>query len=393
MESLSIKFYLNKYKTKGEQQKIYLRITVNRKKSELATKFFIYPNQWHEEKQKAKTNPVINGQLAELENNIYKIYRRLEDDERPITAQIIKDILTNKEHYDSFLLEYFLNFVEKKEEDIELSDETGALYRQTYNKAKDFVKSKYKANDVHIKQLDYKFIGNFDYWLTQNGLARNTVNKHHSRLRTVCLLANKEGLLKKNPYEDFQLRKAKVERVALSQSEIDKLVNLDLSEFKALERIRDKFLFSIYTGLRYKDSEELKKENIHFPTDGRPYILIKQIKTKEDVKIPLLKRAQALMDKYDNEEREITGFLFPRISNQKLNASLKSIADLAGINKKLTHHVARRTFGTTILLQNGADIKGVSRLLGHTDIKQTQIYLVDNDDYLNKLIEDAEKSL
>jgi integrase/recombinase XerD len=393
MESLSIKFYPNKHKTKGDKHKIYLRITINRKKAELATKFFINPSNWNEEKQKAKNDQMINAHLSEIENKIYKAYAQLENDDRAITAQIIRDIISNKSQYNSFLLEYFLNFVIQKENDIELSKETGALYRQTYNKLIEFVNCKFKIEDVHIKQLDYSFIKELDYYLIQSGLVRNTVNKHHSRLRTIALQAVKEGHLKANPYQDFQLRKADVERVALSKEEIAKLVNLDLEEFTALEKIRDKFLFSIYTGLRYKDAEELRMTDIYYPKNERPYLKIKQLKTKGEVKVPLLTPASELIIKYDQEERKVTGLVFPKISNQKLNASLKTITDLAGINKKITHHVARRTFATTILLQSGAGIKGASNLLGHTDIKQTQIYVVDNDDYLNKIIDDAEKSL
>jgi site-specific recombinase XerD len=392
MERLSIKFYLNNAKRKGNQEKIYLRITVNRKKAELATKYFIDPKQWDEARQKAKTDNLINSHLSELESKVYKTQRRLEDDDRAVTAKIIKDIVAEINKFDVFILEFFEHFTAQKENDPELSKETGALYRQTFNKTKSFITEQYKTSDLHIKQLDFKFINEFGQYLISTGLVRNTVNKHHSRLRTVILQAIHEDLISKNPYEKFPLRKEKVERAVLSFDEIKKLRDHDLSEFPALERIRDKFLFCIYTGLRYGDAENLTKNHI-VESEGVKYLYLEMHKTKDFVKIPLMKIPTELIDKYDNEERKITGFLFPRISNQKLNASLKSIADIVGINKRITHHTARRTFGTTILLESGADIKAVSKLLGHTDIKQTQIYLQPGDNYLNNVIKNAEEKL
>lgn len=389
MERLSIKFYLNKAKRKGNQEKIYLRISVNRKKAELATKYFIEPKLWDSGSQKSKGDSIINSHLSELEAKVYRIQRRLEDENRVVTAKIIKDILTN-DNFDVFVLEFFEHFTDQKEHDPELSVETGALYRQTFNKTKSFIKERFKVSDLHIKQLDYKFINEFDQYLISTGLARNTVNKHHSRLRTVILQAIHEDLLSKTPYSNFTLRKEKVDRAVLSLDEIKKLRDHDFSEFHALERIRDKFLFCIYTGLRYSDAEHLTQDQI-VKNDGVIYLILKMGKTKNDVKIPLMNIPQKLIEKYDTEERKITGYLFPNISNPKLNASLKAIADIVGINKRITHHTARRTFGTTILLESGADIKAVSKLLGHTDIKQTQIYLQPGDSYLNNVIKNAEE--
>jgi site-specific recombinase XerD len=391
MERLSIKFYLNKAKTKGTQEKIYLRITVNRKKAELATKYFIEPRLWDSAKQKSKGDSIINSHLSELEADIYRTQRRLEDESRVVTAKIIKDILTN-DSFDVFIMEFFEHFTDQKENDPELSAETGALYRQTLNKTKSFIKELYKVSDLHIKQLDFKFINEFDQHLVSTGLVRNTVNKHHSRLRTVILQAIHEDILSKNPYSKFPLRKAKVKRPVLNYDEINKWQNISLSEFPALDKIRDKFLFCIYTGLRYGDAETLTQNHI-VENKGTKFLCLDMHKGDEFVKIPLMKIPQELIKKYDNEERKITGLLFPRVSNQKLNASLKAIAGIVGINKRITHHTARRTFGTTVLQESGADIKAVSKLLGHTDIKQTQIYLQPGDDYLNNVIKNAEEKL
>ena len=109
--------------------------------------------------------------------------------------------------------------------------------------------------------------------------------------------------------------------------------------------------------------------------------------------IPLLKPAIDIINKYDKEERAITGKVLPKISNQKLNAYLKVIADLTGIKKELTHHVARHTCATTILITNGVPIEVVSKWLGHTNIKTTQVYAKITDQYLSQMAKKVDSKL
>ncbi|WP_366512805.1 site-specific integrase [Kordia sp.] len=120
---------------------------------------------------------------------------------------------------------------------------------------------------------------------------------------------------------------------------------------------------------------KLTRENIVKGIDGNDWIITKRQKTKTSVKIPLLEKAKELIYKYENHPRVISSnSLFPVLSNQKINSYLKEIANLCGIKKNLTFHMARHTFVTTITLSNGVPIETVSKLLGHTKIATTQIY-------------------
>ena len=142
-----------------------------------------------------------------------------------------------------------------------------------------------------------------------------------------------------------------------------------------LEWVRDLFVFSCYTGLAYTDLMQLRPSNLIIGIDGKYWIKTLRQKTDIPVNVPLLPKAMELLKKYQQHPKAVVkGTLFPVISNQKLNSYLKEIADLVGINKDLTFHLARHTFATTVTLSNGVPIETVSKMLGHTKITTTQIY-------------------
>lgn len=135
------------------------------------------------------------------------------------------------------------------------------------------------------------------------------------------------------------------------------------------------FLFSCYTGLAYIDLSELTPDNITTGIDGGQWLTTSRAKTDTSVRVPLLPQARQIMELYKDDPRvKNSGTVFPVISNQKMNGYLKEIADICGITKTLTFHIARHTFATTITLSNGVPIESVSKMLGHTSIRTTQIY-------------------
>lgn len=385
----SIKFYLQENNQNTERPKIYMRIIINRKKAELATPFNLATADWDDLRQRAKYNPQINQELAKLESKIYQIQSMLELEQRPVSARIVKDLLTEKDKINVYLIEFYEQFLAEKTANPELSPETPALYRQTFNYLKLFTKEEYKSSDILVKQIDFKFVTHLDQFLLCQGLCRNTVNKHHSRFRSMIHRAIKEGRLSQNPYEGFKLKKGKTNREALSKAELKQLMEHDLGGNVSLLRVRDIFLFSVYTGLRYQDMQELEPKDIIKKGSGKLYIYMEQSKTEEDLDIPLLGPAKIIVDRYQ-DECKATGKILPRISNQKINSYLKVIADLTGISKKLTHHVARHTCATTILLSNGVSLKAVSKWLGHTNIKQTEIYAKITEEHLGHVADDLD---
>ena len=308
--------------------------------------------------------------MAEIKNKIVSIKRRLQYEEKHISAKLIKNIYTGIAEAKHSLMNYFQQYLSQIEKlTKEYAVGTVKNYRVTRNHLQNFLIHK-KLKDCFLNQVDDKFVSDFDFHLmtyinpaTDSTMDRNTANWQHNRLKTVLNKVIREGYLKKSPYENFKLKDKPTNRGFLTAEELESLKLHPLGGNASLLKVRDIFLFSVFTGLRFGDVQELKASHIHQDKEGKYWIEKIQEKTNKVLLIPVLKPAVALIDKYDNEERKIIGFILPRISNQKVNAYLKTIADLTNISKQLTHHVARHPFATTITLSNDVPLEIVSKML------------------------------
>lgn len=178
----------------------------------------------------------------------------------------------------------------------------------------------------------------------------------------------------KDPFAKYKLKFEKVERGFLTKEE---LARIELHPFKVdrLDLVRDLFIFSCYAGLAYIDVMQLKPSNISIGIDGDQWQVTQREKTSNAVRIPLLPKALEIIRKYkDHPIARNAGTLLPVITNQTLNAYLKEIARICDVDKNLTFHLARHTFATTVTLSNGVPIESVSKMLGHSSIKTTQVY-------------------
>ena len=396
----SLHYYLNSYKAKGRKQPLYLRITLNRKKAEVATKYFLEPKEWDESNQCTRKNGEINEDIVSTKNRVYEIIKSLEKAKTPVTAHIIKTYLTGKDKIAAYLLEAYDRHMNRLEAAGEVEKETVLRYRETKVHLVGLLQEK-KLNDILIEHIDFKFISDFDLYLlkqkvnhSEKTMERNTVNKHHSRLRTILIRAMREGYIIKNPYVDFKLKNTPSNRTFLTEDELKEIIRHPLGSNESLKRVRDIFIFSVYTGLRFEDAQQLTIDRIVKDKKGNYSLTIAQEKTNEPLSIPVFKPAVDVIKKYeDSNERKVYQKVLPKITNQKLNAYLKVIADLTGIKKNLTHHVARHTCATTILLSNEVPMEVVSKWLGHTNIKTTQIYAKITNNYLQKMAEKIESKL
>ncbi len=211
-------------------------------------------------------------------------------------------------------------------------------------------------------------------------MKRNTAVKHIQRLKTIVNLGIKLEWLSKNPFASYVCTYDKVDRGYLTQQELDSIEKKEIT-IPRLQLVRDLFVFSCYCGLAYVDVIDLDMDQIVKGIDGERWIFTTRGKNDNIVKVPLLPTAARILDHYSVDPRSIhRGKIFPKISNQKLNAYLKEIATISGVSKNLTFHLARHTFATTVTLSNGVPIETVSKLLGHTQISTTQIYarVIDN---------------
>jgi site-specific recombinase XerD len=205
-------------------------------------------------------------------------------------------------------------------------------------------------------------------------LSQNTIMKHIQRLRKIVTLAYHMEWIDRDPFVRWKPVFQQKRRGFLSAKELETLENHTFIS-ERLDRVRDLFIFSCYTGISYVDIMNLTESNLVLGMDGDIWISTKRQKTKASINIPLLSKAANIIAKYKTHPMtEVTGLLLPKITNEKLNMYLKEVASHAHILKNLTFHMARHTFATTVTLSNGVPIETVSKMLGHSKIATTQIY-------------------
>ncbi len=379
--SLSVLFYVRK-KGAGDlsMATIYLRITVNGKRAEVSTMRKIALSKWN-----AKANKVIgysiearqtNRQLDIIKNRIYEIYQNLlNDDIEFVTAKGIRDEYIGVNKNRKFILEMFEEHNLRMERLVgkEFSFRTLQRYKTTKKHLSKYIKSSYNLEDYPLKGIDVKYINGFIYFLkTTQNLSHNSALKYVAYFKKIIRVAYANGWLEKDPFYNFKLRPKTIDKEFLSNNEIVKLIQADFS-IARLAQVRDVFIFSCYTGLAYVDVAKLKEDDIVIGMDGGRWIKLKRTKTKTLSSIPILPIAEQIISKYASLPKH-ENKLLPVYSNQKTNGYLKEIADLSGITKKLTFHMARHTFATTVTLSNGVPIESVSKMLGHKSMKTTQHY-------------------
>jgi len=381
-KNVAILFYLKKRANAKEQKvPVYMRITVDGQRVEIATGERIEPKLWDpsEGRARGRTPEIeeINSTLSKLEMKINDTARYLRDYDEEITAEKIKNRYLGKVEKPMMLVEVFEEHNRKVMALVnrEFALATATRYETTLKHTIDFMQWKYKKKDIRVKQIDHHFITEFEFYLRSVRKCNNNSAfkyiKNFGKIVRICL-AN--GWITINPFLNYKIRIKKVDRPFLSKEELDVMASKKFVGTR-LDQVRDIFLFSCYTGLAYVDVQKLKRSEIVRGFDGEQWIFTSRQKTDTPSRIPLLPYALSVIEKYrDHPQCENEDRLLPILSNQKMNAYLKEIADLCGIEKDLTFHIARHTFATTVTLLNGVPIESVSKLLGHTNIKTTQHY-------------------
>ena len=366
---------------KNGKSPIYLRITIDGKRSESSIKRKVLLSRWNTEGGKARgtTTDVreLNRYMDNIRNKIYRIHEKLSESDSIINAEIIKNIYLGKEQKYKMLLEIFQTHNDQVEKLIGNGFALGTAerYRTAKKHTEDYINLEYNLNDIPVKDVDHKFISGFEYYLkTERKCAHNTAIKYITNFKKIIRIAYANDWIRKDPFFNWKSRLKIVDREFLTEEEIQKMVDKKLHVLR-LNHVKDIFIFCCFTGLAYSDVKKLSKDDIVIGIDGERWIKIKRTKTDTRSSIPILPTAEAIIEKYANQS-DISngGRLLPVLSNQKMNAYLKEIADLCEINKNLTFHLARHTFATTVTLTNGVPIESVSKMLGHKSLKTTQHY-------------------
>ena len=378
---LLISFILYRHRqNKHGECPISMRITINGQREAVNTSVNVEPKLWDSKKGKIKgSTPTINSQnhlLNTLQGKATTFYTEIINAGMPVSATIIKNKLTGADEKAASLLEVVLlhNCYVKKKIGIEVTKATYTKYETLRKKLEIYIAKEYKRKDLFLKELNQRFAINFELFLkTDEKIAHNTTIKYVQFLKRIINYAIANEWINYDPFKAFKCTFQPVIRECLSQEEINHIQAKDCHN-KRLNQVRDIFVFSCYTGLAYADVKKLLHGEIVKGIDGSLWIQTFRAKTNTRVPIPLLPQALALIDKYKEEVNHANGFIFPVPSNQKMNAYLKEIANVCDITKRLTFHIARHSFATTVTLSNGVPIETVSKMLGHTNIKTTQIY-------------------
>ncbi len=373
-------FYLrSNYKNQDGKTPILIRLYLQKERIIVGSSYcFVEEKQWESIKGRVKGRTAeamnINRQLDRIEQDIMYIFRRHEFDENLSLDLIKAEYLGNDEEPDSFI-NFFDEYLNRIKEEVGITRAMASVEKFSVIKKRfeQFIKSRYNRRDLKMGELNYKVISEFEHFLlTESKCCHNTVMRMLRNFKTVTILAMKMGVLKQDPFGSYKIRFNKVDRGFLTDEEISLLMEKDF-KIKRLEQVRDIFVFSIFTGLAYIDVANLTSKHI-VNLNGIEWIMTKRQKTDVPTNILLLDIPKLIIEKYKEMMKDDEkGRLLPILSNQKMNAYLKEIADLCGIEKRLSYHLARHTFAT-MALSKGVPVESVSKMLGHTNIKTTQIY-------------------
>lgn len=362
-------------------QPIYLRITVDGERVELSTQRECEPTKWNSAVGRGigtkEDIKLLNGFLECLQRKVYENFQTLLEEKEIITAEKIKSRLLGCVEKPKMIIEIFKDHNDKIKELVGngYAPLTYKRYNTSLEHTKEFIKLKFKKSDFEILKLNYEFIAEYEHYLrTIRKCGHNSTMKYLSNFKKVVLLCVKKGWLSRDPFYGFNLAKKQVNRQFLTQQELNQI---ELKEFSTsrINIVRDIFLFSCYTGLAYVDVYKLRRSEIRIGIDGEQWIFISRQKTEDPCPIPLLPVCIKILKRYEehlkclNDDRAL-----PVWSNQKMNEYLKEIADVCGITKLLTYHLARHTFATTVTLNNGVPIETVAKMLGHRSLRTTQHY-------------------
>lgn len=380
--SFSLVFYINRTKArKNGACPIMMRININGQKVALHIKRVIMPDDWDTNRYqmigRTASARVFNDYIEALRLKTLSVYNEMLNQHHEVSPGLLRDaVLGINGAKPKMLLEIWNEHNEglKKLIGKENSYSTYQKFTTARNHLATYLHNKYQLKDISIKQLNYQFIINFSLYLkSEKNIGNNTTTKFLQNFKKIVTIAKRNGWLQNDPFDHIQLKIEEVDRPYLTEKEMKSLMDFQ-SPFERLNKVRDFFIFSCFTGLAYIDMKQLTKKEIELNEHGL-WIKTHRQKTGVRANIPILAVANKILNRYANVEALLPDDpLLPIPSNQKVNAYLKELADICGITKVLTFHVARHTFATTVTMTNGVPIESVSKMLGHKKIATTQHY-------------------
>ena len=381
--TFSVLFYLKRKDVRKDGSvPVMGRITIDGgKPAQFSCKMTVDPSLWNTETGRMtgrsiaaqETNKMLDGIRVKINHH----YREIMDRDGFVTAEKVKNAFLGLEYRHETLMKVYDQFNSDFDKMVKAgmrAKPTQQKYLAVYDHLKRFLETRYHVSDIALKEIAPAFINDFEMYLrTENRCSHNTVWVYLMPLRKMISIAIENGWLLRDPFIKHEIGMEETERTFLTNEELKKLMDMRFKKPKH-ELVRDLFVFCCFTGLAFSDVSTLTADMIVTDADSEQWIRKHREKTDELSSIPLLEIPRQILAKYSGHKKiNGTGRLLPVLSNQRCNGYLKEIADLAGIPKKLTTHVARHTFAC-MSLDNHVSIETISKMLGHANIKTTQTY-------------------
>jgi integrase len=368
--------------TRHKQIPIYLRVTIDKKRFEASTHRHVEPSLWSPSagRVKGKSDSAIDTNMAldMIKKKVYDYRDQLYKENREFTVNSLREKWYGQDRNKRTLLSLFRSRVMDFEKLVQkgiFQKSTIVKYKTTERHLKGYLEWQNAGRDILLVDLRIEFASNFEYYLqAEKGLSINSSGKMIKNLKKVIRDCVDKDWLDKDPFYRYKVRHVDPKVPHLSADELKALEEKEIT-IKRLEVVRDIFVFSCYTGFAYVDVASLTSDHIKIGDDGKRWLIKPRQKTGIPEIVPIFPPALRILNKYEqNAQLSGTKKLLPVPTNQKVNAYLKELADICGIETKITFHIARHTFASTVTLDNGIPIDSVSKMLGHRSIKTTQIY-------------------
>ncbi|WP_368109644.1 site-specific integrase [Bacteroides salyersiae] len=382
VEKFKVLLYLKKSGLdKSGKAPIMGRITVNRTMAQFGCKLSCTPNLWNPRESrlngKSKEAVETNAKIEKLLLAVNAAFESLLERKQEFDATAVKDMLQGSMEKQMTLLKQFdrINEDLKSRVGIDRAEGTYSKYCYTRQILVEFIRERFKTEDIAFGQLYEQFIRDFqDYVLEEKRQSLQSVRHYLALLKKVCRIAYKEGHSERYFFCNFKLPKQEISAPkALTREEFVKVRDVEISVHRrpSLALTRDLFLFACYTGTAYADTVSVTRDNLFTDDDGNLWLKYHRKKNEYLARVKLLPEAIALLEKYKDDSRET---LLPVQDYRVLRANMKSLRVLAGIRTDIVYHVGRHSFASLITLEEGVPIETISRMLGHTNIQTTQIY-------------------
>lgn len=375
--TFAVLFYINRTKVRKDGMcQLLCKISIDAEAAQIGTKVAVDPAIWNPTTGRAdgrsRSANEVNRAIDALTEEIRAHYKRINLSLGFVTAELVKNALKGIGQKPLTLLALFREHNEEFEKriGIDRTKETYKCYIRSYNHLREFVQEKCGQEDITLRSLDQAFYDAFDLFLRMDcKMSQKTVHEHLYRLKKMTARAVNQGTLRRDPYCNLHPELPKRKSRHLKLDDLKRLLAEQVAE-PELQRVRDWFIFSTFTGLAYADLKRLSVKHLSQDDEGVWWIHIRRQKTDTESVIRLLDIPMRIIEKYRHERKDDR--LLPICSYNKLQRLIRKLGEVYGFD--LTFHQARHNFGTHITLSMGVPLETVSRMMGHKRLVTTQIY-------------------